>query len=64
LGLAYMLFGLVRATVLGLMERPEPAATGEEQLADPNDAGDAVPLTATTIERRAGWTDRRQKPEG
>ena len=62
LGLAYMIFGLARATVLGLMERPEPAATAEEQLADPHDAGDVVP-PATTIERRAGWVDRRQQSE-
>jgi phosphatidylserine synthase len=63
LGLAYMLFGLVRATVLGLMERPEAASGEEEQLSDVREAGDAVPPTATTIERRAGWIDRRQKPE-
>jgi CDP-diacylglycerol---serine O-phosphatidyltransferase len=58
LGLVYMIFGLARATVLGLMERPEPVPAAEEQLADPEEAGDAVP-PAPTIERRAGWVDRR-----
>jgi CDP-diacylglycerol--serine O-phosphatidyltransferase len=58
LGLVYMIFGLARATVLGLMERPEPVPAAEEQLADPDEAGDAVP-PAPTIERRAGWVDRR-----
>ena len=58
LGLVYMIFGLARATVLGLMERPEPVPAAEEQLADPHDAGDAVP-PAPTLERRAGWVDRR-----
>jgi CDP-diacylglycerol---serine O-phosphatidyltransferase len=58
LGLVYMIFGLARATVLGLMERPEPVPAAEEQLADPEEAGDTVP-PAPTIERRAGWVDRR-----
>jgi CDP-diacylglycerol---serine O-phosphatidyltransferase len=58
LGLVYMIFGLARATVLGLMERPEPVPAAEEQLADPDDAGDVVP-PVPTIERRAGWVDRR-----
>jgi hypothetical protein len=62
LGLVYMTFGVARATVLGLMERPELAGTGEERLADPNDADDAVPLADSTLDRR-GWVDRRQKPE-
>jgi hypothetical protein len=62
LGLAYMIFGLARATVLGLMERPEPVTASEEQLADASDAGDAVPQ-ATTVERRAGWIDRRKHSE-
>jgi CDP-diacylglycerol---serine O-phosphatidyltransferase len=59
LGLVYMIFGLARATVLGLMERPEPVPAAEEQLADPEDAGDVVP-PAPIIQRRAGWVDRRQ----
>ncbi len=64
LGLCYMVFGLARATVLGLMERQEPATSN--QLADAGDAGDtgdAVPPATAPIERRAGWIDRRQKPE-
>jgi CDP-diacylglycerol---serine O-phosphatidyltransferase len=63
LGLAYVAFGLIRATLLGLMERPEPAAAPEDQLADANDGGDALPATISSTERRAGWGDRRQKPE-
>ena len=62
LGLFYMIFGLARATVLGLMERPEPAVASEEQMADARDAGDAVP-PATTADRRAGWIDRRKHSE-
>ncbi len=34
LGLFYVAFGLVRATVLGLMERQEQAVAAEDQLAD------------------------------
>ena len=34
LGLFYVAFGLVRTTVLGLMERPEPAAAVDDQLSD------------------------------
>src|SRR5215204_7668864 len=37
LGLLYMTFGLARATVLGLMERPEPVPVVEEQLAEDHD---------------------------
>ena len=62
LGLFYMIFGLARATVLGLMERPEPAVTAEEQLADPHETGDTV-APAPIIERRAGWADRRHGGE-
>jgi phosphoribosylformylglycinamidine synthase len=58
LGLFYMVFGLARATVLGLMERQEPAAPAYDQPADAGGAGDAVPPAATPIERRAGWIDR------
>ena len=63
LGLAYVAFGLIRATVLGLMERQEHAMSPEDQLADA-DAGDTLPPQAITpSERRAGWVDRREKPE-
>jgi hypothetical protein len=71
LGLFYMLFGLVRALLLGLSERREPALAGDEQLAlvgdeqladaDPNgdsDADDVVPLPN---ERRVAWGDRRRE---
>jgi hypothetical protein len=59
LGLFYMGFGLVRATVLGLMERPEPGPAVEERLADDNEGG----VPPVTHERRAIWGDRRQKEE-
>ncbi len=64
LGLTYMIFGLTRATVLGLMERPESgSADDEEHLTDAHDAGDVVPHPGPATERRDGWIDRRQKPE-
>jgi CDP-diacylglycerol--serine O-phosphatidyltransferase len=63
LGLGYVAFGLIRATVLGLMERQEQAVGPEDQLADASDARDAVSPAITPSERRAGWVDRRQKPE-
>jgi CDP-diacylglycerol--serine O-phosphatidyltransferase len=59
LGLAYMTFGVARATVLGLMERPEPVIPVEEGLADVGE-GDLPPVTH---ERRSTWGDRRQEPE-
>ena len=62
LGLTYMIFGLARAAVLGLMERPEPVASVEERLADPDEAGSAE-APQPPIERRAGWIDRRQQSE-
>jgi CDP-diacylglycerol---serine O-phosphatidyltransferase len=58
LGLAYMAFGLVRATVLGLMERPEPLAVVNERVADAHDPTLPPPLSQ---ERRARWGDRRQE---
>jgi hypothetical protein len=59
LGLFYVTFGVARATVLGLMERPEPAAVLDERLADEGEP-DPPPVMH---ERRAGWRDRRQMPE-
>jgi CDP-diacylglycerol---serine O-phosphatidyltransferase len=61
LGLFYMAFGLVRATVLGLMERPEPVPVVDERVADGNDPTLPPPLSH---ERRGRWGDRRQEPEG
>jgi CDP-diacylglycerol--serine O-phosphatidyltransferase len=58
LGLFYMGFGLARATVLGLMERPEPVAVVDERLADANDPTLPPPLSR---ERRGNWGDRRQE---
>ena len=59
LGLVYVTFGIARATVLGLMERPEPVPVAEERLAD-----DSLPeLPTIQHERRASWRDRRQMPE-
>jgi CDP-diacylglycerol--serine O-phosphatidyltransferase len=60
LGLFYMTFGLARATVLGLMERPEPVAIVDERLADPHDPTLPPPLSH---ERRGRWADRRQEPD-
>jgi len=63
LGLFYVAFGIVRATVLGLMERPEPVSVVEEQaeerLADVHDPTLPPPLSH---ERRGRWGDRRQEP--
>jgi CDP-diacylglycerol--serine O-phosphatidyltransferase len=64
LGLFYVAFGIFRATVLGLMERPEPVSVVEEQvderLADVNDPTLPPPLSH---ERRGRWGDRRQEPD-
>jgi hypothetical protein len=54
-----MVFGIARATVLGLMERPEPAGPIAEHLAD----GDVPELPPLTHERRNAWGDRRQEPD-
>jgi len=58
LGLFYMAFGLVRATILGLMERPEPVPIMDERLADVHDPTLPPPLSH---ERRGRWGDRRQE---
>jgi CDP-diacylglycerol---serine O-phosphatidyltransferase len=58
LGLFYMAFGLVRATILGLMERPEPVAVVDERVTDANDPTLPPPLSQ---ERRSRWGDRRQE---
>jgi CDP-diacylglycerol--serine O-phosphatidyltransferase len=60
LGLFYVGFGIVRATVLGLMERPEPVPIVDERLADANDPMLPPPLSH---ERRGRWGDRRQEPD-
>ncbi|HEY5939321.1 MAG TPA: CDP-diacylglycerol--serine O-phosphatidyltransferase [Gemmatimonadales bacterium] len=61
LGLFYVGLGIVRATVLGLMERPEPVPVVEEQmderLADGTDATLPPPLS----HERRRWSDRRQE---
>jgi CDP-diacylglycerol---serine O-phosphatidyltransferase len=59
LGLFYMAFGIVRATVLGLMERPESVEPVDERLAD----GAEVDMPAVIHERREPWGDRRKQPE-
>ena len=62
LGLFYVGLGIVRATVLGLMERPEPVPVVEEQvderLANGSDTTLPGPLSH---ERRGRWGDRRQE---
>jgi CDP-diacylglycerol---serine O-phosphatidyltransferase len=60
LGLFYVGFGIVRATVLGLMERPEPVPIVDERLTDANDPTLPPPLSH---ERRGRWGDRRQEPD-
>jgi CDP-diacylglycerol---serine O-phosphatidyltransferase len=59
LGLFYMVFGIARTTVLGLMERPEAVVPIAEHLADE----DAAELPSITHERRSAWGDRRQEPD-
>jgi CDP-diacylglycerol--serine O-phosphatidyltransferase len=61
LGLLYMIFGLARATILGLMERPEPVPIIDERVADGDDPTLPPPLSH---ERRGRWADRRQEPQG
>jgi len=60
LGLFYVTFGIVRATVLGLMERPETVPVVDERLAEDDDPSLPPPLSH---ERRARWGDRRQEPD-
>jgi CDP-diacylglycerol---serine O-phosphatidyltransferase len=60
LGLFYMAYGIIRATVLSLMERPEPVPVVDERLADSDDPSLPPPLSH---ERRGRWGDRRQEPE-
>jgi CDP-diacylglycerol--serine O-phosphatidyltransferase len=60
LGLFYMTYGLARATILGLVERPEPVAVVDERLADAHDPTLPPPLSH---ERRGRWGDRRQEPD-
>jgi hypothetical protein len=60
LGLFYMAFGIVRATVLGLMERTEPVPVVDERLAESSDPTLPPPLSH---ERRGRWGDRRQESE-
>jgi CDP-diacylglycerol---serine O-phosphatidyltransferase len=60
LGLLYMTFGLARATILGLMERPDPVPITDERVADSHDPTLPPPLSH---ERRSRWGDRRQEPD-
>ena len=60
LGLFYVAFGIVRATVLGLMERPEPVPVVDERLSEDDDSALPPPLSR---ERRGRWGDRRQEPD-
>ncbi|HEU5304956.1 MAG TPA: CDP-diacylglycerol--serine O-phosphatidyltransferase [Gemmatimonadales bacterium] len=59
LGLFYMGLGIVRATVLGLMERAEPVPVVDERLADSRDPTLPPPLS----HERRRWSDRRQEPD-
>jgi CDP-diacylglycerol--serine O-phosphatidyltransferase len=60
LGLSYVALGIVRATVLGLMERPEPVPIVGERLADASDPTLSHPLSH---ERRGRLGTRRQEPD-
>ena len=60
LGLFYVAYGLGRATVLGLMERPEPVPGADEQLEA--DLGEPGSPDSPALERRADRGDRRQEP--
>jgi CDP-diacylglycerol--serine O-phosphatidyltransferase len=60
LGLFYVAFGIVRATVLGLMERPEPVPVVDERLAE-DDEDDSTLPPPLSRERRTRWGDRRQE---
>jgi CDP-diacylglycerol--serine O-phosphatidyltransferase len=58
LGLFYMAYGILRATILSLLERPEPVPIVDERLAN----GDEVTLPPSpSHERRARWGDRSQE---
>jgi CDP-diacylglycerol---serine O-phosphatidyltransferase len=59
LGLFYVFFGIARTTVLGLMERPEPAVS----VSDPLDDDEGAELPSLNHERRSAWGDRRQEPD-
>jgi CDP-diacylglycerol---serine O-phosphatidyltransferase len=63
LGLFYVGLGIVRATVLGLMERPEPLVPVVEEQVDERLAdGDHTTLPPPlSHERRGRWGDRRQE---
>lgn len=63
LGLAYVVFGVARTTVLGLMERQEQPTAADDQMAEAEPAAEPLPDGLLPIERRAGWGDRRQQPE-
>jgi CDP-diacylglycerol--serine O-phosphatidyltransferase len=60
LGLFYTAYGIVRATVLGLMERAEPVPVVDERLAESRDP--TLPPTLSH-ERRGRLGDRRQEPD-
>jgi hypothetical protein len=59
-GLFYMAFGVTRALVLGLMERPELAGVAASAPEETTTEAAAAPLAP---ERRAGWIERRKPPE-
>jgi len=60
LGLVYMGFGVSRAFVLGLLERPDPSAASSSPAGESPSTAAAAPLAP---DRRAGRLDRRQSPE-
>ncbi len=60
-GITYMIFGLARAAVLGLMERREVPLPVDDQLLDDHDG--ATSVTPFPTERRAGWSARQERSE-
>ncbi len=57
LGLLYMVFGLARAMILGLMEWPETLAHERHRRSEDQER------VSLPHERRGAWSDRRRKPE-
>jgi CDP-diacylglycerol---serine O-phosphatidyltransferase len=61
LGITYMMFGIVRAVVLGLAEEPEPVTVADERLADANDPASAPPPPSR--EPRGAWSRDEESDE-
>jgi CDP-diacylglycerol---serine O-phosphatidyltransferase len=61
LGLTYLVFGVGRALLLGMVERRDvPVPVYEEVITDGGEDGSSAP--PYTIERRTGWVERHEEP--